>query len=151
MQKWRSEISAWVLASTRQRKSATETFSEEQRNEIISCLPAAADVTYAIKEMELWAGLYKILLEKEHIAKERERILGLCSKLNAELKIPNVLVIFNGSEEFLELSKTLSKISGQKKAFKKNSNASQQARNLYMEGVLRTWLTLGGKLGGRGN
>jgi hypothetical protein len=148
VEKWRSELSAWILASTRQRKSATETFSEEQRNEIISCLPAAADVGYAIKETELWAGLYKILLDKEHIAKKREKILGLCSKLNAELSIPNVLTIFNGSEEVFRLSKILRTISGQKRAFTTSSNASQEARNLYMEGVLQTWLKLGGKLGG---
>jgi hypothetical protein len=146
MAKYRMQLADLILASNRPRKS--ETFSEQQRNEIISWLPVGADVGYAIKKMEIWAALYKMLLDKEHIAKKREKILGLCSKLNTELNIPNVLTIFNGSEEVFKLSKILTTITGQKRAFTTSSNASQEARNRYMEGVLQTWLKLGGKLGG---
>lgn len=146
IEKWKSALLDWIEASKQPKKQ--EHFAEQQRNEILSCLPVGADASYAIQSMEAMADFYRLWLDKEQVAKTRDKILRLCLNLNAELYIPNLLTIFNGNEEIFELRKLLRKISEEKATLKTSSNARQEARNLYMEGVLQTWLKLGGKLGG---
>jgi hypothetical protein len=146
IERWQSELLDWIEAKSQPK--IQERFSEQQRNDILSCLPVGADANYAINSMELMANLYRLWLEKEQMTKTRDKILRLCLKLNAELYIPNLLTIFNGDEEVFKLRKILTTLIGQKATLPTNLNARQEARNLYMEGVLQTWRNLGGKLGG---
>jgi hypothetical protein len=145
-EKWRSAVLDWLEAQKELQKS--EHYAEQQRNEILSCLPIGANADYAIGKTELMANFYKRMLDKELTEKKRGKLLGLCRKLDRQLDYSDIMIVFKGDSEVSQLKKILESISRRETGSKPRLNAKQEARDWYMVGVLETWLFVGGKLGG---
>jgi hypothetical protein len=99
--------------------------------------------------MEVAATHYKIWMDAEQMSKRQKKILGFLRKLDDQLTLSDLLIVFIGDKEVWNLKRMLESINGRKQHLTSPSlNAKQEARNRYMELVFDCWLLMGGKLGG---